>query len=784
MNSLRRFPVNEAESVVLPLWFDQDPSLEPTDIWLNEEADTARTNDWVTRIQWARPTQGPVARLSWEGELNLVDDDRISTFAAPEVPVHLIVRTTVDGEMTAPIELDLDGTEMDTYEGEISGERLEKIEIEVESSRQQAGSCGFLYVKLVSTAGRRRMSEKYTFTSDWPGKLIEPDEIKPALGLFFDGDDLDDLRAKAESRVYAPLMFLLRERAHEYMRKHPDPEDAIGYFAVKHPDKAAMAETSRQHRWTPVVAARLCGMVGLIDEDTDVLRYAARCLLSLVSMRTWRNNPRNVIPDLPLVGMDPPPKGYIRTIVRAWDWAGCMLSDTAHAMIRRRMWEEGISRLQSYGADNPWILQSNHGISHAASYMLAIMALKKQQECAGEFVERAESFLLDNFAGNVEPDGSAPDVPPNYTFNKLQLLYTLVPLMRERGQDLHDYARKHLPPGLFNSGNYLRQLMPSGEDVPLGAFLPIGDSGMDGACSAGGYPILNADAALIMGRVTDQKFWKTTFGDILRSTTQEREELPWTGKGRMGPAMMLVLGPDPDEMEMEEKPGPPVFSIPSVSGIATSSRPSEAGDVRLTLVGSRVSPGHSHEDKGSIIMEAAGEQLLVDPGMGPYEDPSCRGMKYAARHNLLLPMPTDGSEPHQTMPQSPLLPTGSGDETLLHWTLDTSPVWPDNVVRCVRRVTSEEAVVINLEDELRTREPAAAALNFISPLQWEETAEGVCVQGDNVGLHITPEWTPSEVEIRDADADWAGRSLRRVVLYAPESTEHDLETVLKVTIRS
>lgn len=71
MSPLRRFPVNEAESVVLPLWIGDDPSLEPNDVWTNEEADVTREHDWVSRIRWGQPVSGPIARLSWEGQLSL-----------------------------------------------------------------------------------------------------------------------------------------------------------------------------------------------------------------------------------------------------------------------------------------------------------------------------------------------------------------------------------------------------------------------------------------------------------------------------------------------------------------------------------------------------------------------------------------------------------------------------------------------------------------------------------------------------------------------------------------
>ena len=108
-------------------------------------------------------------------------------------------------------------------------------------------------------------------------------------------------------------------------------------------------------------------------------------------------------------------------------------------------------------------------------------------------------------------------------------------------------------------------------------------------------------------------------------------------------------------------PPPGLVVLPEM-GIVASHRPLHGHTVKLLVMGNRAGAGHTHEDKGSFVLEFAGHTFALDPGTCDYSDPHVGLLKNCERHSMLVPAGAD-ARPH---PESPIpvdvTPHAEGDE--------------------------------------------------------------------------------------------------------------------------
>ena len=76
---------------------------------------------------------------------------------------------------------------------------------------------------------------------------------------------------------------------------------------------------------------------------------------------------------------------------------------------------------------------------------------------------------------------------------------------------------------------------------------------------------------------------------------------------------------------------------------------------KLLVLCERPAAGHHHQDRGSVVLEANGEVLLVDPGTLNYSHLQCAFMKNPDWHNLAHPVGLP-MHVHDTIPPTPTLP--------------------------------------------------------------------------------------------------------------------------------
>jgi hypothetical protein len=241
---------------------------------------------------------------------------------------------------------------------------------------------------------------------------------------------------------------------------------------------------------------------------------------------------------------------------------------------------------------------------------------------------------------------------------------------------------------------------------------------------------------------------------------------------------VIALGPDD---EPTSDPIVPEFRILPNSGMLVSARQWEGGLVRVQLVGAPEKCGHSHEDKGSFILEAHGDALAIDRGIGSYYDARSHLYAYATAHNLLTPVQADGSEPHQINPAAtPIVPHGRGDDCALDASLDCTSAWGGLFRRHQRRIHSETPALIVIEDEAVLPAAGQVVFHFHSLFPIFPEDGGFRVQGDHVVCVVEPVWKCTVDRCEVDGQNGAGREVWHLALRSGTAVEHRLVTSLRI----
>ena len=127
----------------------------------------------------------------------------------------------------------------------------------------------------------------------------------------------------------------------------------------------------------------------------------------------------------------------------------------------------------------------------------------------------------------------------------------------------------------------------------------------------------------------------------------------------------------------------PFVVLPEM-GVMASVRRLGDDEVKLFIMGNKAGAGHAHEDKGSFVLEYAGDTFAMDPGTCDYAHPLSLTLKTCQRHNMLLPTGL-AERPHPLNPlPADVKPRGEGDAVRFHATIDATPGWSGVYKRWLR----------------------------------------------------------------------------------------------------
>ena len=164
--------------------------------------------------------------------------------------------------------------------------------------------------------------------------------------------------------------------------------------------------------------------------------------------------------------------------------------------------------------------------------------------------------------------------------------------------------------------------------------------------------------------------------------------------------------------------------MPAIGQMASHRR--HGGEwVKLFLMGNQSGASHTHEDKGSFVLEFAGDSFAKDFGSCDYSNPLADLMKHCQRHNMLVPLTAGGVRPRPKNPIfADLTPRGGGDETSFHATLELAAGWEGWFERWTRTWDAPTPGELTITDDWAVAQGEGVVFHWTTPLPLTLDAPG------------------------------------------------------------
>ena len=788
-------PINESEAVIDGFWDQHISALRRYTV--NKEiagALPAHCNArafqfwcWAT-LKWDRaPVGHPILTIERTMNVDVRRYDTLIIYLALPEHVSLTVDAAIDGKTVRLMDNEPGPGAQREFEAAIAGQRLQWLRLTLVSQRDQADEGWLYWIGLANSARRAYMLDAPRLYDDvWEPWLLSPDakpEFAPRFGIYFDAADLPAMRRRARSPLYASLMQQIRARAHEALSFHKTPEDQIGEYL---PAGRIFEIQARVRDWDNYpfhLQAPVIALLGLIDEDPQLLRFAARIAIAACHCKSWGPHFMQDFPGSTIDSRANAEAFAAAGIALALDWAGGWFTGAGEHLVRYNITHKALGRVRGtfLQYDYMWDCNQTHmiGLGRLLSLLVQVgnartpetggkpsaalaglsPEVKHGWARAGADIDQFERDVYEMIDRYIQPDGSTMEGVGYWGVSMRTTLPALAALARYRGKPLSAMVN----PRLEKMWTYISAMLAtSGEP---GNFLPVSDASSN---------VLPWDVIGMAAAMLPQPGWKRLLGACLGGGKTRMIVNEWTWDG----TFTLIFGPD-------ERTAPsvdvPVFHRFEVAGMITSNRPWPASDrpastVRLHLMGAKENAGHCQPDKGSFILEAFGDVFAGDRGLTPYKDPRCRTLGSEVAHNLAVP---EGC--FQTNP-SPIAARwqGDGDATRLHAEIDTSGVWQPPVRTARRRIESPRPDIIEIIDEFELDEARPVVFYLNTPLPINVDGTTAIVQGKRARLTVEAPWAAGAAA-EEFYCDFAYTPYNRLRLTARAATTHRLVTRMHLT---
>ncbi len=472
-----------------------------------------------------------------------------------------------------------------------------------------------------------------------------------------------------------------------------------------------------------MVASGRAAQAGVLFKDKALCRLAARFALSLVHCDHWED-----IFFAWMRGGNWDQRGFLQSLgvldcAIILDLCGEWFTPLGRDLILRRIATEGHGAMCHASWWWEYMYHTNQMVWITPARLYGLLILEKTMPARHENYPRPEKSrvaphteivwdnLQDNLAKALLPDGGYVEGPTYFTWVARQVAFSALLYGRGRGRD----ARKLVPAPIFKT-------------APLAEMLYSTDAGQD--------MILTGDAMFAVGEglaflawLMPDSHWVTIYRKSMR---------------RAGAAAMLLPLRLDREIPAEGPPLQPFLHMPDLGYMASMRR--LGGEwVKLFILGNKAGGDHQHEDKGSFVLECAGDSFAFDFGVVDYANPVCDLLKQCQRHNMLTPW----CEAERPKPRNPIMldvkPQGHGDATRFHATMDCTPGWEGWFTQWRRTWDSPAPDQLVLTDDWAVEKGDGVIFHWTTRLPMELDGNQIRI----LGRHATATLTlPAGVEAR------------------------------------
>lgn len=732
-------PINMAEAIIEPFW---SPDLSGLSQWAIEPGPAhgleVRQNWSAVDVAWAsKPAQGPVLRMSRDFNINSRAYDRllVRLTAPKESILHILVITELGRHIYTSEPETQHGTE---HILELQGARLIKtITLEI---RAQAEGSGTGWLRWIGLQNAERLSHylaQWDYAQfQWHAHLKDVNQIsrfEPRYGIFLNTDELADLRTQHQQDVTTQRKSRYTQQAKAARALHP--EEGIHEFVNSGGRKKGHGRVRDQFQ------ARLAGrpdlaIAGLVARDAHALRMAARYALCLALSEHWDTGFMSHLPGSPWEDRAFRRSYTATDIAMILDLAGEAFTDTGRSYLMRRLAEEGIGPINYVAWRHEYIFHCNQLAYFNTGRMYAYLVLEREWPRVRPYTDLAYQDAVNNLENTIQPDGGTLEGPSYFN-----------PIARENYKAIRYYARSRdlalsglIPNALKRTAQYAA-LISSTTDHDV---IPVGDAG----------PYFRGDTLAILSELMPQSHWTNMYNKLLRR--EAKPPLRETG------------------------PASPAFIALPDTGYLASVRSWQGRPVKLLIMGHKAGADHTHEDKGSFVLEFAGQAFALDLGICDYDDPVHAVYKHCQRHNMLVPVGMPGrAHPIRPLPLD-VKPTGHGDDTVFHARVDATPGWASYYRKWVRTWGSPSPGVLVIRDDYALIQGDAVEFYWQTKLPVQQQGQSVVILGESGQVTLEP---PAGCAIRiDQLALAEGETHHRIAI-RKAGAEGSLEVKVRLGLR-
>jgi len=358
--------------------------------------------------------------------------------------------------------------------------------------------------------------------------------------------------------------------------------------------------------------------------------------------------------------------------------------------------------------------------------------------------EQAWLNLQDNLSKALLPDGGNVEGVSYFTYTIRQAFLCAVLYARARGVEL----RSLIAPAILRTDRLAEMLYST-------------DDHQDMILSADAmFPV--SEGLAFLAWLMPQSHWVTIYRKSLR---------------RAGAAPMLLPLRLDREIPAEGPALSAVCDMPD-TGMMCSVRRHRGELVKLLIMGNPNGGDHQHEDKGSFVLEFAGDSFSMDFGVLDYANPVTDLLKQAQRHTMLTPW-DDAVRPKPANPiYQDIRPVGTGDAVQFKATLDVTAGWDGWFTKWQRTWDSPTPDHFVITDDWAVAQGKGVEFHWVTRLPMRREGDKVIIEGKRAYAEITipagVEAVIEELTLQDprrtgVDTVYHGASNRRLNTIAPGS---------------
>lgn len=759
---MNNIPINEAETIFEPYW-DSGESypckrkysvFQKYQVWYHPKAVAQAQPTWCNvsiDVEQGTGQDAPSCSISRDCHLILDGYDLLQLNASADEKTRVVVTCVIDGKERKV--LDFYGlNENHEMIGAITGHEMTQLTISVYS--EENGTVNLYWMGLANREKQRELEQKQSdYSAEWEGCFEDvPKNLEPRIGMVMTAEDLAKMREKVKQPPMNRLYQLAKEKAESYLDFVP--EQKIGDF-VSCSDIRWIRDRDRGGTSFSEMMQTLA-FVGSVEQNEQMLRLACRTALSVACTKNWCEGIMGAFPGATWHHRSFAEDALLNGCAFVLDLAGHLLTWHGRNIIHNAMILKGLSRMDCDFHTMEYIHHMNQGIVFCHGRIAALIALAYDYPRFRRRVDEAEEVLEEALGNYIYPDGGTPEGPGYWNYTISEALVTYYLLAKYRGKKYEEY----LPECVKKTERFALAMLSTAEDGTH--FLGINDA------HSGKYQMW---VASVFARVGEhQEWWKKIY------QTYWEEDL--SQKTNVSNFLMCDLIEPKSTVSVAR---PAFWNLTDIGQISYISQTEDVGLVHFHAVSGPNFFSHCHSDNGSFLLEAGGENLIMDRGICAYSSPFVGQMQLAKSHNLFLPLNPSGISYNQIVTRGGKITESCLENGIWRYTAELTGTWEKGLFSCnYRRVFSPNPHLYFIMDEVIYQTPHASSFVFCTCGSVAMESNGICVQGDKTQAMVCPlNWAVID-RGQDPFGEDEGKEVKRVWMNTEVAPYHQAITVIEV----